>query len=153
MAQITLRRFKTLDIYNSKKEDGVIKDGDFFIIDSTQQFGTNYKGNYILSPSNILYDYKLPEGEVIITTSDTISEAFNKLESYIKDSNKNIAKVDIKAQTALDTLSELGSLENVSDVETYILTTRREDIVMSESEFDSLDVIKQNAIYYIYEDD
>lgn len=76
MAKLYLRRFSSLDNY--RKAD--IEDGTFFVIEESGQLGVR-KGNLdILTPSNTLFDYPLPEGEMIITQNDTITQAISKLE-------------------------------------------------------------------------
>ena len=105
MAHLTLKRFKDVASYTENKINGSLKDGDLFIIDETRQLGTNSKGNYILTPSNTLHDYILPEGELVITSHDSMSKAIAKLEYCVKVA-KNLA------QTAIDTVLALEELEN-----------------------------------------
>ena len=88
MAQLTLKRFKDVASYTENKTNGSLKDGDLFIIDETRQLGTNCKGNYILTPSNTLHDYVLPQGELVITSHDSISKAIATKDIAIQEANK-----------------------------------------------------------------
>ena len=81
MAKLYLRRFSTLENY----QNAVIEDGTFFVIVESGQLGVRKGGLDILTPSNTLHDYKLPDGEVVITQNDTIAEAIAKLEKRIID--------------------------------------------------------------------
>lgn len=158
MAQITLKRFKNLETYLNSKSEGTIKDGDLFIISDTKQLGTNCKGNYILTPSNTLQDYVLPDGEIVITSHDSISRAIAKLEYRV-----NAAK--ILAETAINTVSNLEELENVTDTEAALLAritdleNRIENlpkhVCLSETAYSSLESegIDQNTVYFIYAND
>lgn len=156
MARISLKRFKNLDTYLSNKSEGLIKDGDLFIIDNTRQIGTNCKGNYILTPSNSLIDYKLPDGELVITSNDSISRAIAKLEYRVK-AVKNLAT------TALNTAVNLEELENVTDTEAALLAKITEletqlnslpkHVAISEFAYSELDEVDQNTVYYIYAND
>lgn len=156
MAQITLKRFKNIESYSEHKADGKLKDGDLFIINSTRQLGTNCKGNYILTPPNTLYDYTLPNGELVITSNDSISRAIGKLEFRI-NSAKNLA------QTAINTVANLEELENVTDKDAAFMTKIAElevkfeslpkHVGISELAYNELPEIDQNTVYYIYEND
>lgn len=156
MAKITLKRFKSQEAYLNSKTEGTIKDGDLFIIDETRQLGTNCKGNHILTPSNTLRDYSLPDGEIVITSHDSISRAIAKLE-YRVNVAKNLAK------TAIDTVTNLEELENVTDKEAALLAkiteleTKLESlpkhVSISEVAYANLDNIDQNTVYYIYAND
>lgn len=156
MAKIMLKRFKDLTTYNECKDNGSIKDGDLFIIDETRQIGTDVKGKFILTPSNTLYDYTLPEGEIVITSNDTISRAIAKLEYRVK-----AAKT--LAQTAIDTIGTLEDLENVTDAEAAIIAKIEEleneidnlpkHVALSELAYQSLESIDNDTVYYIYEND
>lgn len=156
MARITLKRFKNQEAYLNSKSEGTIKDGDLFIIDETRQLGTNCKGNYILTPSNTLRDYALPDGEIVITSHDSISKAIAKLE-YRVNAAKNLAK------TAIDTVANLEELENVSDREAALMAKITElenrienlpkHVCLSELAYANLDEIDQNTVYYIYAND
>lgn len=156
MAQLTLKRFKDVASYTENKTNGSLKDGDLFIIDETRQLGTNCKGNYILTPSNTLHDYVLPQGELVITSHDSISKAIAKLEYRIK-----AAKA--MAQTAINTIPALEELENVTDKESAMiariveLENRIEElpkhVYISESAYNQLEAIDQNTVYYIYAND
>ena len=68
MAKLYLRRFSTLENY----QNAVIEDGTFFVIVESGQLGVRKGELDILTPSNTLRDYKLPEGDVVITSNDTI---------------------------------------------------------------------------------
>lgn len=156
MARISLKRFKNLETYLNNRSEGLIKDGDLFIIDDTRQIGTNCKGNYILTPSNSLVDYTLPNGELVITSHDSISRAIAKLEYRV-----NIAKN--LATTALNTAVNLEDLENVTDTEAALLAKITEletqlnslpqHVAISETAYSELDEIDQNTVYYIYAND
>lgn len=156
MAKLTLKRFKDKAAYTENKTNGSLKDGDLFIIDETRQLGTNCKGNYILTPSNTLSDYTLPNGELVITSHDSISRAIAKLEYRV-----NLVKS--LAQNAIDSVTSLGDLENVTDKEAALLTKIVElenkldnlpkHVHLSETAYNELENIDQNTVYYIYAND
>lgn len=156
MAQLTLKRFKDIASYTENKTNGSLKDGDLFIIDETRQFGTNCKGKYILTPSNKLHDYVLPNEEIQVNGLDTISSAIAKLEYRVKIA-KNLA------QTAIDVVPAIENLENVSDADAALLlkitalktelANLPKHIAITEDAYNKLESIDQNTIYYIYTDD
>ena len=156
MARITLKRFKSHEAYLNSKSEGTIRDGDLFVIDETRQLGTNCKGNHILTPSNTLRDYTLPDGEIVITSHDSISRAIAKLE-YRVNVAKNLAK------NAIDTIANLEELENVTDKEVALISKITElenrlndlpkHVCLSELAYTNLDEIDQNTVYYIYAND
>lgn len=156
MAQITLKRFKDVATYTENRTNGSLKDGDLFIIDETRQLGTNCKGNFILTPSNTLMDYTLPDGELVITSNDSISRAIAKLEYRVKVA-KNLAN------TAINTVNALEELENVTDTEAALLAkivalenqiaNLPKHTLISEVAYNALPEIDQNTVYYIYTND
>lgn len=156
MARINLKRFKNNENYINSKTEGLIKDGDLFIIDETKQIGTNCKGSYILTPSETLIDYTLPDGELVITSNDSISKAISKLEYRVKAAKE-------LATTAMNTAANLEELENVTDTEAALmakiveLETKLESlpkhVAISEFAYSELDEIDQNTVYYIYAND
>ena len=71
MAKLYLRRFSTLENY----QNADIEDGTFFVIEETSQLGVMKGRVPILTPLRTLEGYEIPEGEVVITQNNTISEA------------------------------------------------------------------------------
>lgn len=152
MAKLYLRRFSSLDNY--RKAD--IEDGTFFVIEESGQLGVR-KGNLdILTPSNTLFDYPLPEGEMIITQNDTITQAISKLELGLINLADDVqtAKDDSKeAKEALGFLKDDSShteWEKAIAGEISFLKNRHQ--IISESDFENLSGINRGYIYYIYED-
>jgi hypothetical protein len=156
MKTVTLKRFKDKSAYSEHVSEGKLKDGDFFIISDTKQFGANCKGNYILTPSNTLNNYVLPSGEIPVNGYDTISSAIAKLE-YRVNAAKNLA------QTAINVVPALENLENVSDADAALMleiTALRTELsnlprhlAITEDAYNELESIDPNTIYYIYTDD
>lgn len=156
MKTISLKRFKDETVYSEYKSENKLKDGDLFIINDTEQFGTNCKGKYILTPSNKLHDYVLPNEEIQVNGLDTISSAIAKLEYRVKIA-KNLA------QTAIDVVPAIENLENVSDADAALLleitalktelANLPKHIAITEDAYNKLESIDQNTIYYIYTDD
>ena len=79
MAKLYLRRFSTLENY----QNAVIEDGTFFVIVESGQLGVRKGELDILTPSNTLRDYELPEGEVVITQNDTMLKPLLNLKTEI----------------------------------------------------------------------
>lgn len=155
MAELRLRRFSTIVKYEEFRYE--ILDGDFFIIDETEQLGVNYKGRIFLTPSDILHGYALPEGEIVITERDTIKEAIGKLEKHINDTDSDIAVAISKADSAYSAVEEFKNFD-VSDSDAALLALagriralEDRDVVISAKDYAALEAIDVNKIYYIYE--
>lgn len=150
MAKLYLRRFSTLENY----QNAVIEDGTFFVIIESGQLGVRKGELDILTPPNTLYDYQLPEGEVVITQNDTITQAIAKLE---KRANDYADTVEQAINTANDAMATVRSLEYTGEVDTNLvadveeLKSRIE--ILSEEQFEAMDGFDKNRIYYIYEND
>lgn len=150
MAKLYLRRFSTLEKY----QNAVIEDGTFFVIVESGQLGVRKGELDILTPSNTLRDYTLPEGDVIITSNDTITEAIAKLEKRIIDFSDN---AEVAVNTANDAMEAVRNLdfngETDPDHESRIVALENQIEVISEEEFEAKEGFDRNRIYYIYEND
>ena len=150
MAKLYLRRFSTLENY----QNAVIEDGTFFVIIESGQLGVRKGELDILTPPNTLYDYQLPEGEVVITQNDTITQAIAKLE---KRANDYADAAEQAINTANDAMATVRLLEYTGEVDTNLvadveeLKSRIE--ILSEEQFEAMDGFDKNRIYYIYEND
>lgn len=150
MAKLYLRRFSTLENY----QNAVIEDGTFFVIIESGQLGVRKGELDILTPPNTLCDYQLPEGEVVITQNDTITQAIAKLE---KRANDYADAAEHAINTANDAMATVRSLEYTGGVDTNLvadveeLKSRIE--ILSEEQFEAMDGFDKNRIYYIYEND
>ena len=150
MAKLYLRRFSTLENY----QNAVIEDGTFFVIIESGQLGVRKGELDILTPPNTLYDYQLPEGEVVITQNDTITQAIAKLE---KRANNYADAAEQAINIANDAMATVRSLEYTGEVDTNLvadveeLKSRIE--ILSEEQFEAMDGFDKNRIYYIYEND
>lgn len=150
MANLYLRRFSTLEKYQNAE----IVDGTFFVIVESGQLGVRKGDLDILTPPNTLYDYTLPEGEVVITQNDTITQAIGKLEKRIMDLGDNAEEA---LNTANDAITAVKNLEYTGDhnaeLEARVTQLESKIVLMPESEFEAMEGLDQNKIYYIYEDD
>ena len=150
MAKLYLRRFSTLENY----QNAVIEDGTFFVIIESGQLGVRKGELDILTPPNTFYDYQLPDGEVVITQNDTITQAIAKLE---KRANDYADAAEQAINTANDAMATVRSLEYTGGVDTNLvadveeLKSRIE--ILSEEQFEAMDGFDKNRIYYIYEND
>ena len=150
MAKLYLRRFSTLENY----QNAVIEDGTFFVIVESGQLGVRKGEVDILTPPNTLYDYELPDGEVVITQNDTIAQAIAKLEKRANDFADDVEEALNTANNAIETVR---SLEFDGDVDAQLvadvqeLKTRIE--LISEEAFEAKVGFDRNRIYYIYEND
>ena len=150
MAKLYLRRFSTLENY----QNAVIEDGTFFVIVESGQLGVRKGELDILTPSNTLRDYKLPEGEVVITQNDTIAQAIAKLERRLNNFGDNIEAAVNTANNAIDAVRNLDFNGEVNpDHESRIVALENQIEVLSEEEFEAKDGFDRNRIYYIYEND
>lgn len=150
-----LQRFKSFSDYSAVEAE--LLDGTFFIIADTGQFGAIVdKGERwnILSPPNTLKDFELPEGDVVITQRDTVHQAICKLAKQIQDLGDNVEEAK---NTANDAMTIIKNFEFNGDYnaefESRLTQLESKIVMMSESEFDELEGIDQNKIYYIYEND
>lgn len=150
-----LKRFKSFDDYSAVEAE--LLDGTFFIIADTGQFGAIVdKGSRwnILSPPNTLKDFELPEGEVIITERDTISQAIGKLAKQIQDLGDNAEEAKNTANDAITAVKNLEYTgETNPDLEVRVTQLESKVVLISEEEYDALEGLDQNKIYYIYEND
>lgn len=150
MAKLYLRRFSTLENY----QNADIVDGTFFVIVESGQLGVRKGEVDLLTPPNTLYDYELPDGEVIITQNDTIAQAIAKLEKRANDFADDVEEALNTANNAIETVR---SLEFDGDVDAQLvadvqeLKTRIE--LISEEDFEAKVGFDRNRIYYIYEND
>ena len=150
MAKLYLRRFSTLENY----QNADIVDGTFFVIVESGQLGVRKGEVDLLTPPNTLYDYELPDGEVVITQNDTIAQAIAKLEKRANDFADNVEEALNTANNAIETVR---SLEFDGDVDAQLvadvqeLKTRIE--LISEEDFEAKVGFDRNRIYYIYEND
>lgn len=150
MANLHLRRFSTLENYQNAN----IVDGTFFIIVESGQLGVRRGELDILTPPNTLRDYKLPDGEIIITQNDTIAQAIGKLEKRIINLGDNVSEAINIANNAINAVKNLEyNGESDPNVEVRLSQLESKTILISESEFEALEGLDQNKIYYIYEDD
>ena len=150
MAKLYLRRFSTLENY----QNAVIEDGTFFVIVESGQLGVRKGELDILTPSNTLRDYTLPEGDVIITSNDTITEAIAKLEKRIIDFSDNVEAAVNTANDAMEAVRNLDFNGEIDpDHESRIVALENQIEVISEEEFEAKEGFDRNRIYYIYEND
>lgn len=150
MAKLYLRRFSTLENY----QNAVIEDGTFFVIVESGQLGVRKGELDILTPSNTLRDYQLPEGEVIITSNDTIAEAIAKLEKRLNDFSDNIEGAINTSNDAMEAIRNLEFNGEINpDHETRIVALESRIEIISEEEFEAKEGFDRNRIYYIYEND
>lgn len=150
MAKLYLRRFSTLENY----QNAVIEDGTFFVIVESGQLGVRKGELDILTPPNTLYDYQLPDGEVVITSNDTISQAIAKLEKRIIDFSDNIEEAINTSNNAMDAVKNLAfNGDYNSELETRVTVLENKIEVISEEEFEAMEGFDKNRVYYIYEND
>ena len=150
MAKLYLRRFSTLENYQNAE----IIDGTFFVIEESGQLGVRKGDLDILTPPNTLYNYQLPEGEIVITQNDTIAQAIAKLEKRIIDFSDNIETAINTSNNAMDAVKNLEFNGEVNpDHETRIVALENQIEVISEEEFEAKESFDRNRIYYIYEND
>lgn len=150
MAKLYLRRFSTLENY----QNAVIEDDTFFVIVESGQLGVRKGELDILTPSNTLLDYELPEGEVIITQNDTIAEAIAKLEKRIINIADNVEGAVNTANNAIEAVRNLDFNGDVNpDHESRIVALENQIEIISEEEFEAKEGFDRNRIYYIYEND
>lgn len=150
MAKLYLRRFSTLENY----QNAVIEDGTFFVIVESGQLGVRKGELDILTPSNTLRDYKLPEGEVVITQNDTIAQAIAKLEKRIIDFSDNAETAINTANDAIEAVRNLDFNGEINpDHESRIVALENQIEIISEEEFEAKEGFDRNRIYYIYEND
>ena len=108
----------------------------------------------IITPSNTLRDYQLPEGEVVITSNDTIAEAIAKLEKRINDFSDNAEKAVNTANDAIEAVRNLDFNGEINpDHESRIVALENQIEIISEEEFEAKEGFDRNRIYYIYEND
>jgi hypothetical protein len=150
MAKLYLRRFSTLENY----QNAVIEDGTFFVIVESGQLGVRKGELDILTPSNTLRDYKLPDGEIVITSNDTIAEAIAKLEKRIIDFSDNAETAVNTANDAIEAIRNLDFNGKINpDHESRIVALENQIEIISEEEFEAKEGFDRNRIYYIYEND
>lgn len=150
MAKLYLRRFSTLENY----QNAVIEDGTFFVIVESGQLGVRKGELDILTPSNTLRDYELPEGEIVITQNDTIAEAIAKLEKRIVNIADNVESAVNTANDAIEAVRNLDFNGDVNpDHESRIVALENQIEIISEEEFEAKEGFDRNRIYYIYEND
>ena len=150
MAKLYLRRFSTLENY----QNAVIEDGTFFVIVESGQLGVRKGELDILTPSNTLRDYQLPEDSVVITSNDTIAEAIAKLEKRIIDFSDNVEGAVNTANDAIEAVRNLDFNGEVNpEHESRIVALENQIEVISEEEFEAKEGFDRNRIYYIYEND
>jgi len=150
MAKLYLRRFSTLENY----QNAVIEDGTFFVIVESGQLGVRKGELDILTSSNTLRDYQLPEGDVIITSNDTIAEAIAKLEKRLNDFSDNIEGAINTSNDAMEAVRNLDFNGEINpDHETRIVALENQIEILSEEEFEAKEGFDRNRIYYIYEND
>lgn len=150
MAKLYLRRFSTLENY----QNADIVDGTFFVIVESGQLGVRKGEVDILTPPNTLYDYELPDGEVVITQNDTITQAIGKLEKRANDFADNVEEALNTANNAIETVRNLefdGDVDARLVADVQELKTRIE--LISEEDFEAKVGFDRNRIYYIYEND
>ena len=107
MAKLSLRRFSTLENY----QNADIVDGTFFVIVESGQLGVRKGEVDVLTPPNTLYDYKLPDGEIVITQNDTIAQAIAKLEKKTNDFADEVEATLNAAEEALDAVRNVQETE------------------------------------------
>lgn len=150
-----LKRFKTFSDYSNV--ESTLEDGTFFIIAETGQFGAIIdKGSRwnILSPPNTLKDFDIPEGELVISSRDTINEAIFKLAQHVQTIGDNTALALDKANIAINAVSNYeGDVDG--NIAVAIEELKNQTCVISEEEFErkSLEGLNPHVIYYIYEND
>lgn len=150
MAKLYLRRFSTLENY----QNAVIEDGTFFVIVESGQLGVRKGELDILTPSNTLRDYELPDGEVVITQNDTIAQAIAKLEKRLNNFGDNIETAVNTANNAIDAVKNLEfNGDYNAELEVRVTTLENKIELISEEDFDVLEGFDPNRIYYIYEND
>lgn len=150
MAKLYLRRFSTLENY--QKAD--IVDGTFFVIVESGQLGVRKGELDILTPPNTLYDYRLPDGEIVITQNDTIAQAIAKLEKRLNNFSDNVEQAVNTANIAIESVKNLEyDGEDNPDHETRITALENRIELISEADFEVMEGFDKNRIYYIYEND
>ena len=150
MAKLYLRRFSTLENY----QNADIVDGTFFVIVESGQLGVRKGELDILTPPNTLYDYQLPEGEVIITQNDTIAQAIGKLEKRLNNFSDTVEEAINTANDAIETVRNLEyNGEDDPELEARITVLENKIELISEEDFEAMEGFDKNRIYYIYEND
>ena len=150
MAKLYLRRFSTLENY----QNADIVDGTFFVIVESGQLGVRKGEVDLLTPPNTLYDYELPDGEVVITQNDTIAQAIGKLEKRANDFADNVESALNIANNAFETVQNLEyDGERDPNVESRLVFLENQIEIISEEEFEAMEGFDPNRIYYIYEND
>lgn len=150
MAKLYLRRFSTLENY----QNADIVDGTFFVIVESGQLGVRKGELDILTPPNTLYDYQLPEGEVIITQNDTIAQAIGKLEKRLNNFSDTVEEAINTANDAIETVRNLEyNGEDDPELEARITVLENKIELISEEDFEAMEGFDRNRIYYIYEND
>lgn len=150
MAKLYLRRFSTLENY----QNADIVDGTFFVIVESGQLGVRKGELDILTPPNTLYDYQLPDGEVIITQNDTIAQAIGKLEKRLNNFSDTVEEAINTANDAIETVRNLEyNGEDDPELEARITVLENKIELISEEDFEAMEGFDRNRIYYIYEND
>ena len=149
--KLYLRRFATWDLY----QDTYMPDGTFFVIIESGQLGVRKGDVDILTPPNTLYNYTLPEGEIVITQNDTIAQAIGKLQKQIMNLGDNSAEALNTANDAITAVRNLDySGDRDPDVEARLTQLESKVVLIYEADFEELKLegIDRNKIYYIYEE-
>lgn len=150
MAKLHLCRFSTLEKYQNAE----IADGTFFVIAESGQLGVRRNGQDILTPPNSLYDYKLPEGELVITQNDTITQAIAKLEKRALDYSNTAEEAYNVASDAMEVVRNLEyDGEKDPDVEARLVALENRIQFISEADFEAKEGLDKNKVYYIYDND
>lgn len=152
MSKLYLKRFANWDLYQETE----IPDGTFFVIVDSGQLGVRKGEVDVLTPPNTLKDYKLPEGELVITQHDTIAQAIAKLDKQIMNYADTSAEAINKANAAIKAVSNLEyNGEDNPDHEARLIQLESKIVLISESDFEAqqTDGLDPTKVYYIYDND
>lgn len=159
--KMILQRYKSFNDYASVEAN--LGDGTFFIIAETGQFGAiidkRDKGDEnarwtVLTPPATLKDFDIPDGDLVISSKDTINEAVFKLAQHVQTIGDNTTLALDKADMAINVVTKYeGDVDG--NMALAIEELKKQTCVVSEEEFErkSLEGLNPNVIYYIYEND
>lgn len=150
MAKLHLRRFSTFENY----QNAILEEGTFFIIIESGQLGVRSGEVDILTPTNYLKGYQLPEEDSVVTENDTIIQAIAKLDKRYSVCNDNAAEALSNSNNALESIRNLEYTGDANpDHEVRITTLENKIELISEEDFDTMEGFDKNKIYYVYEND
>lgn len=102
MEKLRLRRYSTVEVYNSQKEQGLIPEGALFIILETKQFGTRKGNEYIITASNA--EERLVDLEAAIVRIDA---NIDEIEVNIDDIETDLTALTTRVTTNEENIAQL----------------------------------------------